>query len=416
MKNQENISTQYSRLVIAELRKAISAAAGRPMILACHNDPDSLKIAHDHSIAQLFECSALTKNTFNRFGILPLTGRNVTSYSAKLQNIFSNVDVTDLAPRLILDKDLGICTSGRTAAEAQLVFETSVNVLATAKSAIKQTKSAQQITLEDEIKNRQLKLAAKGNNLFAGEVALITGAASGIGKACVESLLERGAAVVGLDINPAITNLNKNPAFLGIICDLSNEAEIINALETTVQTFGGLDMLVLNAGIFPASCKIEALQLAEWHKSFNINVDANLILLRESYPLFKLAARHGRVAVNSSRNVPAPGPAAASYSASKAALTQLARVAALEWGKDHINVNIVNPHAVFDTGLWTDEVLKNRAANYNMTIAQYKTNNVLHVELTSRDVAEMLTEMCGPLFEKTTGAQVPMDGGSDRVI
>ena len=117
-----------------------------------------------------------------------------------------------------------------------------------------------------------------------------------------------------------------------------------------------------------------------------------------------------------SKNVPAPGPGAAAYSASKAALNQLARVAALEWGADGIRVNILHPNAVFDTGIWTDEVLAERAGRYGMTVEQYKTNNVLRTEVTSRDVAELAAEMCGPLFAKTTGAQVPVDGGNERVI
>ena len=95
---------------------------------------------------------------------------------------------------------------------------------------------------------------------------------------------------------------------------------------------------------------------------------------------------------------------------------QLARVAALEWGGDGIRVNIVNPHAVYDTGIWTDEVLRARADSYGLTVEGYKKNNVLRVEITSRDVGELVAEMCGPLFAKTTGAQVPIDGGSNRVI
>ena len=112
----------------------------------------------------------------------------------------------------------------------------------------------------------------------------------------------------------------------------------------------------------------------------------------------------------------APGPGAAAYSASKAALNQLARVAALEWGADGIRVNILHPNAVFDTGLWTAEVLAERARRYGMSVEQYKANNVLRTEVTSREVAELAAEMCGPLFAKTTGAQVPVDGGNERVF
>jgi len=147
-----------------------------------------------------------------------------------------------------------------------------------------------------------------------------------------------------------------------------------------------------------------------------VNLDANFSLMRECHPLLKLAPRGGRVVIVGSKNVPAPGPGAAAYSASKAALTQLARVAALEWGADHIRVNTLHPNAVFDTAAWTADVLAARAAHYGISVEQYKKRNVLNVDVTSRDVAELAAEMCGPLFGKTTGAQVPVDGGDDRVI
>jgi NAD(P)-dependent dehydrogenase (short-subunit alcohol dehydrogenase family) len=147
-----------------------------------------------------------------------------------------------------------------------------------------------------------------------------------------------------------------------------------------------------------------------------VNLDANLTLLREAHPLLKLALRGGRVVIIGSKNVPAPGPGAAAYSASKAALTQLARVVALEWGADGIRVNTLHPNAVFDTGVWSDEVVAQRARHYGLSVADYKTNNVLKVEICSRDVAELAAEMCGSLFDKTTGAQLPVDGGNERVI
>jgi NAD(P)-dependent dehydrogenase (short-subunit alcohol dehydrogenase family) len=147
-----------------------------------------------------------------------------------------------------------------------------------------------------------------------------------------------------------------------------------------------------------------------------VNLDANLALLRECHPLLKSAPKGGRVVVIGSKNVPAPGPAAAAYSASKAALNQVMRVAALEWGEDGIRLNTIHPNAVFDTGVWTQEVLESRATSYGLSVEAYKKKNVLRVEVTSRDVAELAAEMCGPLFAKTTAAQVPVDGGNDRVI
>jgi NAD(P)-dependent dehydrogenase (short-subunit alcohol dehydrogenase family) len=252
---------------------------------------------------------------------------------------------------------------------------------------------------------------------FAGEVACVTGAASGIGKACVQVLLKRGAAVIGLDIDPQVAKgADPRPDYLGVQCDITSEGAVGTALEAGVRAFGGVDMLILNAGVFPAGTPIESLQSSEWRRIFEVNVDANLTLMRECYPLLKLALKGGRVVVIGSKNVAAPGPGAAAYSASKAALTQLARVAALEWGKDRIRVNTLHPNAVFDTGIWTDEVLKARAESYGLSVEEYKRNNVLNTEVRSSDVAELAAEMCGPTFAKTTGAQIPIDGGNERVI
>jgi NAD(P)-dependent dehydrogenase (short-subunit alcohol dehydrogenase family) len=117
-----------------------------------------------------------------------------------------------------------------------------------------------------------------------------------------------------------------------------------------------------------------------------------------------------------SKNVAAPGPGAAAYSASKAGLNQLARVAALELGKDAIRVNTVHPNAVYDTGLWNPKLLKSRADHYGMSVDEYRRSNVLKTDIESSDVAIAVLALAGRDFSKTTGAQVPVDGGNQRVI
>ena len=117
-----------------------------------------------------------------------------------------------------------------------------------------------------------------------------------------------------------------------------------------------------------------------------------------------------------SKNVPAPGNGAAAYSASKAAVTQVARIAALEWAADGIRVNTVHPDAVFDTGLWTDDVLAARADHYGMTVDEYKRRNLLSMEVTSETVAATVAALLSDDLAATTGAQLPIDGGNDRVI
>jgi len=173
---------------------------------------------------------------------------------------------------------------------------------------------------------------------------------------------------------------------------------------------------VLNAGIFPSSQPLQDISADTWQRTMSVNVEAQLRLLQRCYPLLKLAPRGGRIVVIGSRNVTAPGPGAGAYSASKAALNQLARVAALEWAKDGIRINSLHPDAVYDTGLWTEELLAARAKAYSLTVEQYKKKNLLKTEVASSDVAELAAEMCGPLFAKTTAAQVPVDGGNERVV
>jgi len=423
-------ATASLRHELARLRHEISACAGVPVVLATHAAPKYLDFARRRDVARLSQQGPATPDHVIRTKRVPMLGRDIGAYAATYREYFNRhapaakepKTLLDPAPRVILDPEIGLGCVGRTAMDARIVHDLyahTIDVILRATAL-----GGYQALPERDIFNveywdlEQAKLKKAGTPpVFAGEVALVTGAASGIGKACVEALLKRGAAVVGLDLNPAIVKLMGGRAdFLGVRCDVTAAPEVTAALEVGARAFGGLDMLVLNAGVFPAGRRIAALGAEEWRRVMQVNLDANFSLLHECHPLLKLAPRGGRVVIVGSKNVPAPGPGAAAYSASKAALTQLARVAALEWGADGIRVNTLHPNAVFDTAAWTGEVLAARAAHYGISVEDYKTSNVLKVEVTSRDVAELAAEMCGPLFAKTTGAQLPVDGGNDRVI
>ncbi|MGC2164582.1 MAG: bifunctional aldolase/short-chain dehydrogenase [Gallionella sp.] len=412
------------------LRKEISTAAGFPVLLRSATNDASVAFARHPDAARISRQGPATPDHVIRTKRIPMFGRDVAGYVLGYVNYFDRhaksaaqpLTMLDPAPRVIVDTEFGLLTVGRSARDTRIagdIYTHTMEIIlrGEALGGYRALGEAELFNMEYwDLEQAKLKKAG-APKVFSGEVALVTGAASGIGKACVLSLLKRGAAVVGVDVNPAIETIcGERDDYLGITADLTASEAIRNMLVQTLRHFGGLDMLVLNAGIFPGGRKIADLADLEWGKVMAINLDSNLAIMREAHPLLKAAPRHGRVVVIGSKNVPAPGPGAAAYSASKAALTQLARVAALEWGTDGIRINLVHPNAVFDTGIWTTDVLAQRAAHYGMTVEDYKRNNVLHEEVSSEDVAELTAEMCGAVFAKITGAQIPIDGGNDRVI
>ena len=422
-------SNQVQLEEVAALRRDLSKLAGQPMLVARHEDKEALAFAQRGDVAKVATRGPATPDHVIRTKRIPMIGRDLTAYSKNYTRYFEKLSkksktpltMLDTAPRIILDPDLGLLTVGKTATETRIaedIYRHTLEII----SRAEKLESWQALPEGDifdveywDLEQAKLRKAGSAPE-FQGEVVLITGAASGIGKACAEAFSKRGAAVVGLDLAPTISTLFGRHDYFGIVCDITHEKAVNDALVKTVDRFGGLDMLVLNAGIFPSSKMISSLPLGEWKKVLNVNLDANVTLMRECYSLLKLAPKGGRVVVNASKNVPAPGPGAAAYSAAKAALTQLARVAALEWGKDNIRVNILHPNAVFDTGIWTQEILEKRAKSYGLSVEGYKTNNVLKTEVTSHDVATLAAELCSKNFAKTTGAQIPVDGGNERVI
>jgi rhamnose utilization protein RhaD (predicted bifunctional aldolase and dehydrogenase)/NAD(P)-dependent dehydrogenase (short-subunit alcohol dehydrogenase family) len=419
----------FKREDVAKLRRAISDQAGFPVVVRVNNSDKFRGFAQRPDVEELSQQGPATPDHVIRTKPFPMLGRDVAGYAARYRAYFErfsarakeNKTMLDAAPRMALDPELGFVAAGRTAKDAAIVeelYDHTIDVILRAEALGGWRALDPQHTFDIEYWDlEQAKLRKAGAApAFAGEVAVVTGAASGIGKASVESFLRRGAAVVGLDRNPAIEGLWKRPDFLGVICDLTQKHSVEDALDKAARRFGGVDMLLLNAGIFPSSEPIQDIAAESWRAAMSVNVEANLLVMQACHPLLRLAPRGGRVVVIGSKNGPAPGPGAAAYSASKAALNQLARVAALEWAKDGIRINSLHPNAVYDTALWTDEVLASRAKAYNLTVEQYKKNNLLKTEVASRDVAELAAEMCGPLFAKTTAAQVPVDGGNERVV
>jgi len=414
---------------IAELRRAISQAATGPLLLRVSDSPKLLGFAQHPELGRLSQQGPATPDHVIRTKPLPMIGRDVAAFGRRYAAYFERhaaqakepKAMLDVAPRMLLDPELGFASVGRSAKDAAIIedlYDHTVEVILRAEKLGGWSAVSERDIFEIEYWDlEQAKLRKSATPpAFSGEIVLITGAASGIGNACVDSFLRRGAAVIALDRDAAVTAQWQRLDVLGVECDVTDADAVAHALDQGVRRFGGVDMLVLNAGVFPATQAVTDISLPAWHAAMSVNVEANLGLLQQCHPLLTRAARNGRVVVIGSKNVPAPGPGAAAYSASKAALNQLTRVVALEWAKDGIRINSLHPDAVYDTALWTADLLAARAKAYGLSVEQYRRKNLLATEVTSGDVAELAAELCGALFAKTTAAQIPVDGGNERVV
>jgi rhamnose utilization protein RhaD (predicted bifunctional aldolase and dehydrogenase)/NAD(P)-dependent dehydrogenase (short-subunit alcohol dehydrogenase family) len=411
---------------LADLRRHMSAVAGFPLITRRHTGATVQQFVARPDFGSLSQRGPLTPDHVIRTKRVPMVGRDVAAYAADYAGYYSRnkhrgrveLSMLDAAPRVVLDPELGMITAGRTAKDAAIaadIYHHTIPVLARAEDNLGGYVALPEGDVFDcEYWDlEQAKLRRAGAPLpFAGMVGLVTGAASGIGRACAAELARRGAAVVGVDRGESAPGT----ASVNVVADVTDPAAQAAALRTTVEQFGGLDVLVIAAGIFGATVPISEMSNEEWRRVLSVNLDAVADLLHIAHPLLARSPVGGRVVIIGSKNVPAPGKGAAAYSASKAALTQLARVAALEWAGDRIRVNVVHPDAVFDTGLWTPELLAERATKYGMTVDEYKKRNLLGTEVTSAGVARVVAELCGDTFSATTGAQIPIDGGNDRVV
>lgn len=415
---------------LADLRRRISEAAGRPMIMTRHTDPSVARFVRRADLAEVCNQGPLTPDHVIRTKRVPMVGTDVdrfvedygSYYERNKHRARTEIEMLDPAPRVVVDPGLGMLTLGATAKDAGIaadIYHHTIPVIERSTGHLGGYVALDEGDLFDceywDLEQAKLRRAGSPPEM-AGMVALVTGAASGIGKACAGELLKRGAAVVGLDLSPEVKGAFSGPSWLGIACDVTDPVAQAGAVAAAVERFGGIDVVVAAAGIFGASRPIGQLDLDEWRRVMAVNVDAVADLFAITHPLLAASPVGGRVVVIASKNVPAPGKGAAAYSASKAALTQLVRVAALEWAEDGIRVNAVHPDAVFDTGLWTDELIAERASRYGMTPDEYKRRNLLRTEVSSATVAGVVAELAGGRFAATTGAQIPIDGGSERVV
>jgi rhamnulose-1-phosphate aldolase/alcohol dehydrogenase len=334
----------------------------------------------------------------------------------------------DPYPRVVLIPGVGMLTAWKDARHTRIVadiYHHTINVMRAAQGIGEYRSLGLKDTFDVEywpMELYKLTLAPPEKDL-ARRVALVTGAASGIGKGIARRLAAQGCHVVVADLaadgaEAVARDIRERHGLdraLGVRMDVTDEGSVTEAFEQAAIAYGGLDILVSNAGI-ARSAPIDRMDLKDWQASLDVNATGHFLVAREATRVLKEQGIGGSIVFVASKNVLAPGKDFAAYSAAKAAEVQLARVLAIEAGEHGIRVNIVNPDAVFeDSGLWSPAVRQERARAHGIEPEAleefYRRRNLLRVKVTAEDVAEAVLWLASDRSAKTTGCILTTDGG-----
>lgn len=339
------------------------------------------------------------------------------------------VTMLDPYPRVVLVPGLGMFTTGKDRRAARIchdLYHHTMRVILDA-SALDHYASLPPKDLCDfeywPMENFKLTLLPPEKTL-SRRVALVTGAAGAIGRAIAERFVAEGASVVltdldGVKVRGLSEELNRASGeenTVAVPLDVSDEASVAAAFRKAVLAFGGLDILVSNAGV-AHSAPVASHSLADWQACFAVNATGHFLVCREAMRIFTEQGLGGNIVVVATKNILAPGKHFGAYSASKAAQAQLAKVLAIEGAELGVRVNMVNPDAVFDgSGLWSREIRQARATTYGVPVDKLEdycaSRNLLKVKITADDVAEAVLFLASDRSAKTTGAMIPVDGGN----
>jgi NAD(P)-dependent dehydrogenase (short-subunit alcohol dehydrogenase family) len=340
----------------------------------------------------------------------------------------AGLTLADPLPRVVLVPGLGMFTSGRdrrTAGIVDDIYHHTISVLGNASAFGRYVSLSAKDAFDVEywpLELYKLTLAPPEKEL-ARRVAIVTGAASGIGRAVALRLAREGAHVVLGDLDEAgaakvadeIAAAAGAGRALPLRLDVTSETSVADAFAAVVLEYGGVDVVVSNAGIAHAAA-VERLTLADWERSFAVNSTGHFLVARAALRIMREQALGGSLVFVATKNVMSPGKDFAAYSAAKAAEAQLAKVVALEGGPLGVRSNIVNPDAVFrDSKLWSDDIRRERAAAQGIAVGDledfYVKRNILGAPILPEDVAETVLFLASDRSRRTTGCTITVDGG-----
>jgi len=349
-------------------------------------------------------------------------------YERNLDDETKQFPIDPAGPRVVIVPGVGIVTSGLDAAKARFsrdLYHRAIAVedAADAVGGFRSLSESEAFAIEYWPLERYKLAQAPGRGELAGRVALITGGASGIGRATARSFAERGAHVVVADRNldgaeevaSELVATHGLRRALAVPVDVTSEEAVLEMTRRTVLEYGGIDILVASAGM-ATSASVTETTLADWEQSYAVLARGYFLAARETFRVLLEQGRGGSIVFVASKNALVAGANASAYSSAKAASLHLARCLAEEGGPHGIRVNTVNPDAVIQgSSIWSSDWKAERASTYGVSEDElqtfYQGRTKLGVAVLPEDVAEAIVFFAGPRSAKSTGNVVNVDGG-----
>ncbi|WP_298916308.1 bifunctional rhamnulose-1-phosphate aldolase/short-chain dehydrogenase [uncultured Roseobacter sp.] len=337
--------------------------------------------------------------------------------------------IRDPNPVVYLIPGIGMITFAKDKATARISGEFYINAINVMRGA--STVSTYQGLPEQEafdieywlLEEAKLQRMPKPKSM-AGRVALVTGGAGGIGAATAERYLKEGACVVLADIDEdalvdtaeRLSSQYSADVVRAVAMNVTDEDAVAEAFAQTAREFGGLDILVSNAGI-ASSAPIEETSLDLWNKNMSILSTGYFLVSRAAFEMMNAQGLGGALVFVASKNGLAASPNASAYCTAKASEIHLARCLALEGAPKGIRVNVVNPDAVLQgSKIWSGDWLKERAATYGKDKegleAHYRERSLLKRSVLPQDIAEAAYFLASDLSSKSTGNIINVDAGN----
>ena len=349
-------------------------------------------------------------------------------YERNLDDETRQFPIDPAGPRVVLVPGVGIVTSGSDATRARIsrdLYHRAIAVqdAADALGGFESLSESEAFAIEYWPLERYKLAQAPPRGELAGRIAVVTGGASGIGRATARVLAARGAHVVVADLNEGgakevadeIVDSHGLRRAIAAAVDVTDEKAVAEMIRQTVLAYGGLDILVASAGLATSAPIVET-TLEEWELNYAVLARGYFLAAREALRVLFEQGAGGSIVFVGSKNALVAGANAAAYSSAKAASLHLARCLAEEGGPHGIRVNTVNPDAVIqDSGIWSSDWKAERASTYGVAEDDlqrlYRERTKLGVDVHPEDVAEAIAFFAGSRSSKSTGNVVNVDGG-----